>query len=430
MGNRDKVVKRSVLTLCALCILTLLVGGCSTPTLPGQDKPTPRPSPTTLAIPQATELANPPPARTTPEMNLGTSTPSATAVPSDVLVFALLTDNRLLAVRAQAGVVATELRLAPAEDTSTIESTGHYMALGDNGSTLYVLASAAARVAVIDVATTRMRATYSLPKNGVYRSLAVGRRTGRLYLYGNDAKDVRVLVLDPDSGARLETWRLVRPGGYNWWVYQGEVSPDERELYISYHGADTTGIDRFRIVGGRLERCEAAAAPGAGCISAHGGFTLHESHLLVATGDRIVLKMDADGKERGAVDTGLDGNHLMEFVVDQQRGRLYAVGSCAYSGGFSATDLRGAGVPTTPTIPGEWRWLSTPEPPRVKIRGHEPCGERLALSSDSVLVVGRTAKPVPGTGPGELQFVDVRTGRVTRSVGTSSEPVDVLVAAP
>ena len=74
----------------------------------------------------------------------------------------------------------------------------------------------------------------------------------------------------------------------------------------------------------------------------------------------MILDVDSYGAIRTGFDTGLEGNHLMEFVVDPMAERLYAVGSCGYSGGFSAVSVRQAGVLMTPNNLGEWSW---PRPP-------------------------------------------------------------------
>jgi hypothetical protein len=140
-----------------------------------------------------------------------------------------------------------------------------------------------------------------------------------------------------------------------------------------------------------------------------------------------VLELDQTGAVRRGLDTALAGSHLMEFAVDEVAQRLYAVGSCGYAGGFSAVSLLGGGVPTTPTVPGEWAWLATPEPPHALRRGGA-CGERLALGGANMLVVGKTQQPVPQPGrPGALLMLEPSSGDAVSTVPTPSEPIDVLV---
>jgi hypothetical protein len=365
------------------------------------------------------------------------------------VVFALLADNRLLAVRARDGAVVAEHQLAPTP--LPLMGTGHYLALSNDGRLLFVLTpgalDTAPRVAVIEVATATVRATYSLsPEDGDYHNLAVGPRTGRLYLFGNRDEQspsppgrprpgrarlqVVVTVLDPQSGAVQPFWTARVADGYEWLVYQGAVSDDERELFISYHGADASGIDWFTVADDGLRRCPAPARHGAGCIMAHGAFRLYGDGLLVSGGDtKTILEVDRTGTVRRGFDIGLPHSHLMEFVLDAGARRLYTVGYCGYLGGFSALDLDGGGWPTPSATPGTWRWLATPAPPRVLQSDQALCGSRLALGPVPLLVVATNILAAPNAQhPGALLFVDTRSGTIIRKVETPSEPADVLVA--
>lgn len=354
-------------------------------------------------------------------------------------VFTLLADNRLMAVHAQDGMVIAERVLAPRPVRSPGRSTGHFLARSKDGARLFVLLtddlSALNQLAVVDIATVEVRATYPLTVSGdSYRSIAVGPGTGRLYLFGNRGGDAIVTILDPASGAALAIWSA-KAGGHSWIVYQGAVSDDERQLFISYHGPDTTGIDWFAVTDGGLQRCQVAVRPNFGCLPTHGGFAVAGDGLFAATGTNIILNVDENGTIRYGLDTFLTGNHLMEFAVDGQTGQLYAVGSCGYTGGFSAIDLRSGGSPAEMTKDGV-RLRSTPVPPQVLVRGGEsarpgtlvPCGERLALGANALVVVGKTEKPVAAPDvPGSLLFLNGRTGQTIETVATPSEPIDVLV---
>jgi hypothetical protein len=112
------------------------------------------------------------------------------------------------------------------------------------------------------------------------------------------------------------------------------------------------------------------------------------------------------------------------------------VGSCGYSGGVSYVDLTASGTYTL-TKYGEINWLVTPAPPEILAAQQPgipvktvPCGERLALSPDSWLVVGKTKIPAASvTSPCALTILGALTAKVLRSFATPSEPVDVLVVA-
>ncbi|MDQ2786403.1 MAG: hypothetical protein M3Y58_15530, partial [Chloroflexota bacterium] len=65
----------------------------------------------------------------------------------------------------------------------------------------------------------------------------------------------------------------------------------------------------------------------------------------------------------------------------------------------------------------------TPDGPRTSV----PCGERLTLGANGLVVVAKTEKPVASSNiSGALLFLNGRTGQVIRAVRTPSEPVDVL----
>jgi len=292
---------------------------------------------------------------------------------------------------------------------------------------------------VLDVATFATLASYPLPPGGdTIRSLLVGPATGRLYLVGNraapgsptpatsagmeqSAAGVVVTVLDPDGGRVVATWTTRAATGHDWFVYQAALATDERQLFLSYHGTDTTGIDRFAVTAAGLERCASAGPPNVGCLRGHGPFALYGDGLLLQHGDESLLyATDQDGHVRRTFDTQLGGNHMLAFAVDARAGRLYAVGDCAYTPGFSALDLAAdpppGAVPTTPVIAptaGE---------------GPPPCGSQLALGPANLVVVGQSARPEPDPLlPGKLLLLDGRTGGVDRTVVTPAAPIDVLV---
>jgi hypothetical protein len=356
-------------------------------------------------------------------------------------VFALLADNQLMAINVRDGAVMAQYSVAPPPSPDAGRSTGHYMAPSKDGKRLFILAPGEAgkadNVAVVDAQTAKLLASHSLHDSGdVFRALAIGPSTGRIYLFGDRSGAAIVTVMDPDSGTTLANWIARTADGYDWFPYEGAVSFDERVLYISYHGVDTTGIDRFLISDGGLQRCPPSNRPNVGCIGGHGGFLLYGNSIVTGDGGGLMFKEDMNGTIRSAFDTGLAGNHLMEFVVDRQTNRLYAVGSCGYSGGVSANDLTAGGTYTLTEF-GVIKWLVSPAPPVILAAPQPrrpvktvPCGQRLALGPDSWLAVGVTARPVPDVSrPGALAILNALTGEVLRTNKTPSEPVDVIVVA-
>ncbi len=355
------------------------------------------------------------------------------------LAFALLADNRLFAVSLPDGKVVAQRRLGPPPPLEVRgewwrSADGHYLALSKNGHTVYAVVPGLVpgrlggtdHLAIIDAATVRVRAAYPLIRGLAFHSVAVGRRTGRLYLFGNRAvgggfasspADAVVIVMDAKTGTVLANWTAKKAQGYNHFSYRGLVSSNERKLFISYHGFDTTGVDAFTISRRGLQRCQSPCCqlpygPRDGCILGHGSMELYGDGLLVSEGNGSIYEIGAAGRVRRTFDSGLKHNHLLEFTIDRQAGRLYAVGSCSYAGGFTALDLRS----------GRSRIL-------VQEPNYDICGERSALASSSLLVIAKTLGVIPQIGlQGHLLFLDTRTGQVQRRILTPAEAVDVLVS--
>ena len=137
--------------------------------------------------------------------------------PSDPIVFALLVSNHLVAVRGPTGAVISDHALAAAPVPTWRAFRGYYVALSKDQKSLYVLAlsqpPARDELAVVDVATTRVERRYVLTRGIVFRSLAVGPVSGRIYLFGNRARDVVVTVLDPRTARRFRRGQCGEPMG-------------------------------------------------------------------------------------------------------------------------------------------------------------------------------------------------------------------------
>lgn len=95
-------------------------------------------------------------------------------------------------------------------------------------------------------------------------ALAIGPRSGRLFVFGS--LGAHVVQLDPETGEQRGRLDVPLLPGRDWHVYNGAVSSDERRLYISYHGGDTTGIDWFDLTADGWRRCAIDTRPGNGCV--------------------------------------------------------------------------------------------------------------------------------------------------------------------
>lgn len=330
--------------------------------------------------------------------------------PASARAYALLANNHLLVADVVSGSVVAELTLAGPAAAASIRA----LAFSSDGDSLFVLASEAngrALVAVIDTLTLKLTATFELDRELRYRGLAMGARTARLYLFANRENDAVVRVLDPSDG-RTQDWLARASNGRNWFVYQGEVSADESALFISYHGADTTGIDRFDILSTGLARCSIPSAPESGCFRTHGSFALFDDQIFAATGQPFVTALDSKtGVKRRDYQLGLEGNHLMEFAIDRAAG-LFAVGSCGYNRGLAVADLASRQFQVL-VVPGQ---------------SSAVCGDRISvLENGALLVVAKTAAPVPALVPGDLVVLS-GTGVILRTIRTSAEVVDLLLS--
>ncbi len=335
---------------------------------------------------------------------------------SESTIVVLLADNHLITLRATDGMILASYAFAAPPDAP---NPGQYLALSRDHRTLYALIPGTPdRLLTLDVATATTHATYALEANSRFSSVRVGPTTGRLYLFGNHPGGVVMQVMDPLTGTVFARWDFAL-GNYDWHILQAELSVDERTFYLSYHGTDTTGIDRFIVTPTRVQRCEGQPRANVGCIAAHGPFALDGATVLFQRGDStVIVGADPLGQPQRQYDTGLIGNHMVALTVDVQDHRLYAVGSCGYRAGFAALDL----------VTGVAPILAEPPPLPPQPLPPLPCGERLALGSGSWVAVARVGLAVPDAQlPGAILLVDLRIGETIQTFPTSSEPRDVLV---
>lgn len=349
------------------------------------------------------------------------ATPSR--LPAGSVLLALLADDRLVAVAPRTGAVVRQTVLPAA----TAGQTGHLLAVDPTGRQAYALIprqpAAPDQLAVIETRTLSQPSTVPLDPGTHYRSLAVGERTGRLFLFGNrsDAtgESAWVSVLDADR-RHVGSWMLRPANGHRWTVYSGSVAPDERHLAVSYHGADTTGADVVTSAGAGWSPCGTATSKsGAGCSSdVHGRVVAAAGGVFASTGDgdRMLL-LDYGGRIVRSWDPALPRNHLMEF--DVAAGTVLVVGPCTYSGGL--TEL------TTGT--GKVTALARPGPPGMtgeqRLAAGTICGERVTRTSDGTIAVSPSPEPTPREDAGQLLLLPPGHGQLTRTM-LPADVVDLL----
>ena len=267
------------------------------------------------------------------------------------------------------------------------------------------------RVFAVNIESRQVRLVASLTTPKSYSWLDVGQQAGRVFLVGDSGN--RVLVLDGHDGKRLASADLSMDSIRSWLVYRARVAPDEKQLYLSYHGGCigetpspcTTGVDWVSVApGADLRRCSKAtsARPNQGCALAHGDFAPFGTRLIGATGTDLA-EFDSLGASVARFDVRLPRNHLMEFALDTVDAVAYMVGPCSpYAGGVSATPLRPGAHPRS--------WEN--HDARV-------CGSHVALSSDrSWLVIGGEQ--------GDLLVVSTKDGSVIRRDKAGAAVVDLL----
>jgi hypothetical protein len=328
-------------------------------------------------------------------------------------LFVLLTDNHLLRV-SENGEVKTRVRLGAAPGMHP--SYGGLLAASPDRETVYALVRGKQqKVAAIAVDGTVLP-SFPLPRDVTWRRLAIGPKSGRLYVAGNvpgtrrnDLGDielgVRLFVLSPD-GERLADETIREPGGLDWHVAHLTVAEDESSVLVSYHGSDTTGADLVRLR--PIRPCKDRTPAWGACLTRnHGRAQWLGDRVLAATGEPELAMLTPSGRLVRTLATGLENVHLMEFVVAGDA--LYAFGNC----------VQGAGLARVPLSRGSPRVLAP-----------DACGDTAAVLDNSTLVLGRRANDDPydmgvGHDPA-LVFVALQAPRIEKSVRLPHDPADVL----
>lgn len=340
----------------------------------------------------------------------GTAPPTASAERTAV-VYAYLANNTVVRTDERFGVWRVA-RIAP--KAAVQGGAGHSLAFSADGRTLWALSVTGQRLVGLSPATLALRKRVTFAPTEVPRALAVGRRSGRLYVAytverpvpkrRDQPKDARLRILDP-SGTRTLADTLVRPAGRrSWWVWALVIDDQERRAYMSYHGSDTSGLDALSISGRRMTRCR---RPGYIVCwgQPHGTLAVVGDHVYTATGAPWIGEYAPDGTLRRRLETGLENVHLMEFAVNPAQDKFYAVAWCFFGAAFATVNLP-SGEPTT--------------------SNSRACGNSIA-ATDTSAIVGSIRRGVADPDRrGKLLVVDPATGDVTRQHVTPSEPVDIL----
>lgn len=224
-------------------------------------------------------------------------------------------------------------------------------------------------------------------------------------------------VVQVPSGDVVAHWSIPKPPGFNWTPLDAAVAAGSNRLYISYHGGCngsggcTTGVDAVSWQSGEL-LCRGGRMPGTGCIAGlHGEVAAMEASVLGTIAEhQSIARADADGQIVERWPTELARNHLMRFAYDQAGERIFALGSCLYTGGLARIDVQ-AGL--------RWRrGAAGPGQPGL-------CGERIAARDGDVAF---SAGPeFAGSSESEITIVDASNGQVRARLPTDAPVADLVL---
>lgn len=364
------------------------------------------------------------------QLNRGTQGPVATPPPSPTvrqLLYGLTATNTVVAVDRSTLRVRWQAPAA-ALPTEGVRA-GSMMALSRDGTILYVLPPASYRggttITLLDSSTGRRLPSVALgtPGGAEYHAIAVDPRSGNVFVVGQDAGHILVTVVDPARRLVLATQvtRTLPTSGSSGddVPYQASFSPDGTRFYYSYAGtdADRTGIDWADGSGVRLVPCTSRL--GAACIPGPGeGFVASGDRLLFPDSSRPpqLVETTRDGAPLRHSATGLAGT-IADVVLDPTAAHALAVATCPDLGGLSSVDV------TT----GRLRAIVTPAPTGGLPDNQTVCGERTVGLGYGALAVSRlTSFRASPQSPGEIDVVDVASGRITLTLALHAEVADLL----
>jgi hypothetical protein len=207
--------------------------------------------------------------------------------------------------------------------------SGHLLAAGPGGRTIYVLVRQSERdhVDVLESTSLEPVRRYRLAPGVDYAGIALGS-SGRIYAYGARRVAVghrvpTITILAPD-GATVATHAVPGRTDRDWSTHSGAPSADERRFMLTYHGANTTGADGVDLARGAPRRCASREAEKACIFQIHGGVEPYRDGFLATTGSRVV-EVSRDGRIVRRLPLAPRNVHLMAFARD--RSQLY-VSSC------------------------------------------------------------------------------------------------------
>lgn len=313
---------------------------------------------------------------------------------------------------------------------------GHRIAISPDRRLIYAIPAkdfvGGDHVVVLDTVSGRIVRDVQLPSpggNGRYGALAIGP-SGDVWVVGAIGKRIEVVSVNHQtgnitswSGRDMSHWTGQGPVSGDFYVYEVQVSADERRIYYSYTGGllPNAGLDWMDISGTAATSCKPAAADKA-CIPGLAGFVVTGSGVFITSAfdqpSGAIDEYGLDGRQIRHIELGLQPGFMDDLSVAPDGRHLVYFGSCGYSGGMGQLDLATA----SPSVIVSAKSNHTRP-------ADEPCGQSWEFVSGNLVALGRVGALLPSaTSNGQVDYVDATSGRVTRSVTLSAEPIALAAA--
>lgn len=372
--------------------------------------------------------------------HLGPAEPAA-PVPatSEAGVAVILANNHVAYIPPGGTKPAWDAAVAPPANLTANQShagLGHRIAISSDRSLIYAIAArdfvGGDHVVVLETASGRVVRDIQLPSpggNGRYGALAIGP-SGDIWVVGAIGKLIEVVRLNHETGAisswsgrDMSHWIPRGPVSGDFYVYEVQVSADERRVYYSYTGGllPSAGLDWVDIAGSTATSCKPAAADKA-CIPGLAGFFVTGSGVFVTSiFDQPSAAIDEyalDGHQIRHIELGLLPGFMDDIEVMPDGRHLVYFGSCGYSGGMGELDLA-TGSPSV-IVSAKSNYTRPAD---------KPCGESSGFVTTNLIALAHVGALLPSAeASGQVDYVDAASGHVMRAVTLSAEPIAVAVA--
>ncbi len=316
-------------------------------------------------------------------------------------IAALLEGRRIAVFQTAGGAALADRSLGD----SSLWNDGSSLGVSPTGDHVFATLVARSRDATaivrMDLADYVVQQTSVISDSIPYPWLAVGPRSGRLFIASGIG--FRIAVVAPARASTVSRYSAQRDTALYRQVTWFGISPDERRVFVSYHGA-ATGGDWMELRGASFVACNdfIQRIVRVGCVSAHGRIEAYGRGFAAATGQALML-VDSGGNMTRRFDTGLGPRvHFMEFVSDFRSQVAYAIAPCHSGDVLSRISL----ADSTSLVPA-FRYLS-----------RAICGDRIVASNDAGLLAVLNGA--------SITIVDSRTGAVVSRITTPARVLDVV----